>query len=83
MAKAPKPKPGKSIFQLTDENKRKLKVVSALSDKPMQDIVNEALGEWFLRYEKQNGSESFPYLVTVKTKEFQFKSGFWMNVGKA
>jgi hypothetical protein len=35
------------------------------------------------RFKNQIEIESFPQLVTFKTKEFQSRLVFWMNVGKA
>jgi hypothetical protein len=48
-------KPKKSIFTLEESNRRKLKAVAGITDKDQQDIVNEALVEWFNKYEKKNG----------------------------
>lgn len=53
MAKAAKTK--KSIFTLEEENRKKLSVVGAITDRAMQDIVNEALADWFTKYEKKHG----------------------------
>jgi hypothetical protein len=56
MAKATKTdKPKKSIFTLEESNRKKLNIVSAIEDRDMQDIVNEALSDWFYKYEKKNG----------------------------
>lgn len=56
MAKAKaEAKPPKSIFTLDEMNRKKLKVAAAITGKDMQGIVNEALAEWFERYEKKNG----------------------------
>jgi hypothetical protein len=53
MAKETSPK--KSLFTLEEENRKKLKIVSVITERDMQDIVNEALNEWFAKYEKKNG----------------------------
>jgi hypothetical protein len=45
----------KSIFTLEEDNRKKLKIVSAITERDMQDIVNEALREWLNKYEKKNG----------------------------
>jgi hypothetical protein len=45
----------KHFFTLEEDNRRKLKIVSAITEHDMQDIVNEALTEWFVKYEKKNG----------------------------
>ena len=50
--------PKKSLFTLEEENRKKLKVVAAVTERDMQDIVNEALKEWFAKYEKKNLSFS-------------------------
>lgn len=51
---AKKPAP-KSLFTLTDDNRKKLPVVAAIESCDMQDIVNKSLEEYFERYEKKNG----------------------------
>lgn len=56
MAKASVNKPKKSIFTLDEDNRRKLKIVSVLTERDMQDIANEALREWLTKYEKKNGA---------------------------
>ncbi|MGV3528941.1 MAG: hypothetical protein ACO1OO_08605 [Flavisolibacter sp.] len=55
MAKLTKPSTTKSLFAIKDTNRRKLKIASAITDRDMQDIVNEALENWFERYEKKHG----------------------------
>jgi hypothetical protein len=45
----------KSIFTLTDDNRKKLPVVAAVESKDMQDIVNDALVDYFAKWEKKNG----------------------------
>ena len=46
----------KPLFTLEEINRKKLKVVSAITGKEMQQIVNEALREWLDRYEKKTNS---------------------------
>lgn len=48
-------KPKKSLFTLEEENRKKLSVVSAIEERNMQDIVNEALRDWLNKYEKKHG----------------------------
>jgi hypothetical protein len=50
-AKAPK-----SIFTLTEENRKKLPVLAAIEGRNMQDIVNEALADYIAKYEKKKGT---------------------------
>lgn len=45
----------KSLFKLTEENRKKLKIAAAITERDMQDIVNEALADWFFKYEKAHG----------------------------
>jgi hypothetical protein len=53
--KADKPKPVKSIFALTEDNRKKLPVVAAVESQDMQDVVNTALEEYFKQWEKKHG----------------------------
>lgn len=62
--KAEKPKPIKSIFALTDDNRKKLPVVAAAEGKDMQDVVNTALEEYFKAWEKKHGK--IPVVKVVK-----------------
>jgi hypothetical protein len=48
-------KPPKSLFTLTDDNRKKLPVVAAIEGTDMQSIVNQALEDFFKVYEKKNG----------------------------
>jgi hypothetical protein len=51
MSKATK----KSIFTLDESIRKKLKIVSVITERDMQEIANEALTEWIIKYEKKNG----------------------------
>jgi hypothetical protein len=45
----------KSIFTLTEDNRKKLPVVAAVEAQDMQDVVNIALEEFFKSWEKKHG----------------------------
>ena len=45
----------KSIFNLGEENRWKLKYISFKDEKTQTEIVNEALQEYFSKWEKKNG----------------------------
>ena len=43
----------------------------------------KVVGTAYKQESREKAIESFPQLVTFKTKEFQSRLVFWMNVGKA
>ena len=47
--------PPKSIFTLTETNRKKLRSTAGIEGTDMQAIVNQALEEYFERYEKKHG----------------------------
>ena len=53
--KAPTGKVPKSIFTLTDDNRKRLPVVAAIEGTDMQGIVNKALEDYFKQVEKKIG----------------------------
>lgn len=52
--KKTRPQATKSLFALKEDNRKKLSVVAAIEGSNMQEIVNLALEEYFMNYEKKN-----------------------------